>query len=89
VDRHRPSGLTEVAKAVDVSSIRFTGGEFLVRKDLADLVARLAAIGFEDFALTTNSMLLGAAAEPMAAAGLRRVNVSCDSPRVERFGSIR
>ena len=78
-----------VARALGVTSIRITGGEPLVRKGLPDLVARLAALEFEDLALTTNGMLLAREAEGLAAAGLRRVNISCDSLRPERLASIR
>src|SRR5277367_5927241 len=47
-----------VARSLGVSSIRLTGGEPLVRRGLPALVSRLAALGFEDLALTTNGMLL-------------------------------
>jgi len=78
-----------VANGLGVSSIRLTGGEPLVRKGLPDLVARLSAIGFEDLALTTNGMQLAGMAGTLATAGLRRVNISCDSLRADRFESIR
>jgi GTP 3',8-cyclase len=81
--------VARVAKSLGVEQIRLTGGEPLVRKGVPDLVARLAGIGFEDIALTTNGMLLAGAAAALASAGLRRVNVSCDSLRPERFESIR
>jgi GTP 3',8-cyclase len=78
-----------VAKDLGVSSVRLTGGEPLVRKAVPDLVARLAALGFEDLALTTNGMLLAEQAPALAGAGLGRVNISCDSLRPERFATIR
>jgi len=53
------------------------------------LVARLSLIGFHDLSLTTNGMLLGPLAANLAGAGLTRVNISCDSLRVDRFDSIR
>jgi cyclic pyranopterin phosphate synthase len=81
--------VASVARQLGVASIRLTGGEPLVRKDLSDLVSRLSAIGFDDLALTTNAMLLADQAHALAAAGLQRVNVSCDSLRDERFGAIR
>jgi GTP 3',8-cyclase len=81
--------VARVARTLGVSSIRLTGGEPLVRKGISGLVAQLEAIGFEDLALTTNGMQLAGAADQLAAAGLRRVNVSCDSLRAERFRSIR
>ncbi|MGH9208345.1 MAG: radical SAM protein, partial [Acidimicrobiales bacterium] len=78
-----------VAQALGVSSIRLTGGEPLVRTGLPGLVGRLAALGFDDLALTTNGMLLAAHAGALAAAGLRRVNISCDSLQPERFAAVR
>jgi len=81
--------VAQVARTLGVSSIRLTGGEPLVRKDLAVLLTRLAALGFEDLAMTTNGVLLADSAERLAASGLRRVNVSCDSLRADRFGLIR
>jgi cyclic pyranopterin phosphate synthase len=78
-----------VAKALGVSSVRLTGGEPLVRRGLSELVSGLAAVGFDDLALTTNGMLLADQAQALADAGLDRVNVSCDSLRAERFATIR
>lgn len=78
-----------VARGLGVTSVRLTGGEPLVRRDLPKLVARLSAIGFADIALTTNAMRLAATASALVDAGLTRVNVSCDSLRAERFAAIR
>jgi cyclic pyranopterin phosphate synthase len=81
--------VARVAHGLGVTSIRLTGGEPLVRRDLPSLVAMLSEIGFDDLAITTNAMLLSRLATPLVQAGLSRVNVSCDSLRPERFGSIR
>ena len=81
--------LARVAWSLGVTSLRITGGEPLVRKDLVSLIARLSEVGFEDLALTTNGTDLARTAERLAAAGLRRVNVSCDSLRPYRFAAIR
>jgi GTP 3',8-cyclase len=63
-----------------VQKVRLTGGEPLLRRQLPTLVAKLTAIeGLDDLALTTNAVLLPALAEPLAAAGLRRVTVSLDA----------
>ncbi len=78
-----------VARGLGVRSVRLTGGEPLVRRGICDLVGRVAALGFEDVALTTNGILLEPIAEGLVASGLRRVNVSCDSLRPERFAAIR
>ena len=81
--------VARVAKSLGVSALRITGGEPLVRKGLPSLVARLSALGFEDLAMTTNGTELARVAGELASAGLRRVNVSCDSLRPERFAAIR
>ncbi|MGD0219425.1 MAG: GTP 3',8-cyclase MoaA [Acidimicrobiales bacterium] len=81
--------VARVARSLGVAALRLTGGEPLVRAGLVDLVARLAALGFDDLALTTNGTFLARFAPALAAAGLQRVNVSCDSLRPERFAAIR
>ena len=81
--------VARVARDLGVTSIRLTGGEPLVRRGVVDLVARLGALGFEDIALTTNATRLRPLAAPLKAAGLTRVNISCDSLRAERFATIR
>jgi cyclic pyranopterin phosphate synthase len=81
--------VARVAHRLGVTQVRLTGGEPLVRKDLPTLVSLLTEIGFEDIALTTNAMRLAGLAEALVGAGLKRVNVSCDSLRADRFESIR
>jgi len=70
-------------------SIRLTGGEPTVRARLPLLVAKLAALdgpaGPVDIALTTNGATLELLADDLVAAGLRRINVSLDTLRPERF----
>lgn len=78
-----------VARDLGVKSVRLTGGEPLVRRGISDLVGRIAALGFDDIALTTNAILLAPVATELASSGLRRVNVSCDSLRPDRFAEIR
>jgi len=78
-----------VARSLGVTALRITGGEPLVRKGLPVLIARLSALGFEDLAVTTNGTELADMAPQLASAGLRRVNVSCDSLRPDRFSAIR
>ena len=75
-----------------VSKIRLTGGEPLVRKDIMSLVERLGsrigASGLQELTLTTNGSQLARLAPALAAAGIRRVNVSLDTQRPERFREI-
>ncbi len=68
-------------------SIRITGGEPTVRAHLPVLVQRLAALGV-DLAMTTNGATLTHQAGDLARAGLRRINISCDSLQRERFAGI-
>jgi GTP 3',8-cyclase len=78
-----------VAVGLGVNKLRITGGEPLVRRDLPVLVSRLCAIpGVRDIALTTNGVLLPQLAEPLYAAGLRRINVHLDTLDRERFFRI-
>jgi len=81
--------VARAAAALGVRKIRLTGGEPLVRLGVVELVRALARIpGIEDLAMTTNAMLLRRYAAPLAEAGLRRVNVSLDTLRPERFRAI-
>ena len=68
-------------------SIRLTGGEPTVRAHLPRLVAMLAELGV-DLSLTTNGTSFALLADDLRRAGLRRVNVSCDSLRADRFAAL-
>lgn len=81
--------VAEVAHDLGITSVRATGGEPLVRRGVADLIARLSQVGFDDLSLTTNGTELARLAPALAAAGLDRVNVSCDSLRPTRYAAIR
>jgi cyclic pyranopterin phosphate synthase len=66
--------------SLGVAKVRITGGEPLLRPNLARLIDRLSGIsGIEDFALITNGILLPQMAQPLADAGLGRITVSLDS----------
>jgi len=78
-----------VAAGLGVRTIRLTGGEPLVRRDVAGLVGRLAAVpGIEEVALTTNGLLLAEQAADLRDAGLARLNVSLDALREDVFETI-
>ncbi|MBS1848545.1 MAG: GTP 3',8-cyclase MoaA [Actinobacteria bacterium] len=81
--------IARVAHSVGITSLRLTGGEPLLRREIVEIVARLADVGFDDLSLTTNGTRLAPIAASLAAAGLQRINISCDSLRPERFASIR
>lgn len=70
-----------------VDGIRLTGGEPTVRAKLPVLVEKLAALGV-DLAMTTNGVSMPLLAADLKAAGLRRVNISLDSLRADRFEEL-
>jgi len=93
-----PAELEKVARAaVDAgfNKIRLTGGEPTLRKDIVDIVGRLARIdGVDQLAMTTNGYRLPYIADDLAQAGMKRVNIHVDSlsketlVNVMRLGSL-
>jgi GTP 3',8-cyclase len=78
--------LSRLFAGLGVRKLRLTGGEPLLRANLADLVGDLSGIpGIEDIALTTNGVLLGQHAVDLHANGLQRVTVSLDTLDKEIF----
>jgi GTP 3',8-cyclase len=78
--------IAAVLVGLGADSIKVTGGEPLVRRDVDQLVRMLRALGDGlDISVTTNGYLLGVAAPLLADAGLTRVTVSCDSLLKHRF----
>jgi len=72
-----------------ITKIRLTGGEPLVRKGIVGLVSMIAKVpGIEDLAMTTNGQLLAEFAQPLAEAGLMRVNISLDTVDPEKYNRI-
>lgn len=72
-----------------VSKVRLSGGEPTLRRDLVEVVAAIAATpGIEDLSLSTHAMRLAPLVGELAAAGLKRVNVSLDTLDPERFRRI-
>jgi cyclic pyranopterin phosphate synthase len=80
------SGLVDVFISQGVNKVRLTGGEPLLRRDLSALVAMLSEKpALEDLALTSNGILLADQIDDLKAAGLKRVTVSLDTLRPDRF----
>ncbi|WP_432645239.1 GTP 3',8-cyclase MoaA [Methanobrevibacter sp.] len=71
--------ISKIAKKIGVRKIRLSGGDPLVRKDIVEIVEKIASIGFKDISLTTNGVLLKKYAQDLKDAGLNRVNVSLDT----------
>ncbi len=81
--------LARLMARMGVDKIRLTGGEPTVRRDLPELIARLATIpGIDSLAMTTNGLTLAERAAEYRAAGLGRINISLDTLRPERFERI-
>jgi GTP 3',8-cyclase len=76
-----------VAIDLGVRTVRITGGEPTLRRDLVEVVTALGALGVE-LSITTNGFLMDRLAEPLRQAGLRRANISLDSLRRDRFRQI-
>jgi cyclic pyranopterin phosphate synthase len=78
--------LVDLFLDLGVEKVRLTGGEPLLRRDVADLVSRLSARPrIRDLAMTTNGVLLAGAAADLKRAGLHRITVSLDTLDRERF----
>ncbi|MEZ0325406.1 MAG: GTP 3',8-cyclase MoaA, partial [Fimbriimonas sp.] len=80
--------LIQVATSLGILKLRFTGGEPLLRKDLAEIISLASKHGANDISLTTNGHLLKGKAGDLSAAGLSRVNVSLDTLQEDRFQAI-
>ncbi len=81
--------LVGIFTSLGVEKVRLTGGEPLLRHDLASLTALLARIpGVRDLAMTTNGLLLARHAEPLRQAGLGRITVSLDTLRPTRMRDL-
>ncbi len=85
----------EIVRAVEtaaqggVKRVRLTGGEPLVHPQIVEIVRRIASIrGIEEVSLTTNAMLLERLAQPLAEAGLTRLNISLDTLDADKFKRI-
>jgi cyclic pyranopterin phosphate synthase len=72
-----------------IEKVRITGGEPLVRRGVIGFVRAVAAIpGLRDLALTTNAYFLDAMAADLYGAGVRRLNISLDTLRRDRFTQV-
>jgi len=91
-DLLQPADIEAVARAavsIGATSLKITGGEPTIRKDILDIAHRLNAIpGVDDLSFTTNGLLLDSLARPLREAGVDRVTLSCDSLRPDRYKEI-
>ena len=81
--------LARIAVNLGVNKIRLTGGELLVRKGICDFIPQLTALpGLKDVSLTTNGVYLKDNLEKLRSAGIKRINVSLDTLREQRYKKI-
>ncbi len=81
--------LARISISMGISKVRITGGEPLVRKEALSLCESIASVpGLRSLSLTTNGILLSDFAEGLFRAGVRRVNISLDTLKPERFAQI-
>ncbi|MSW74807.1 MAG: GTP 3',8-cyclase MoaA [Actinobacteria bacterium] len=79
----------EVAVSQGIDEIRLTGGEPLLRPDIVEIVARINSIkNPPKLSMTSNGLALAKLAQPLADAGLRRINISLDTLDRERFKKL-
>ena len=71
--------ICKIAKKLGVKKIRLSGGEPLLKKDIVEIVEKIASLDFKDISMTTNGILLEKYAQDLKDAGLDRVNVSLDT----------
>ncbi|MCX5798242.1 MAG: radical SAM protein, partial [Proteobacteria bacterium] len=78
-----------ICAELGVSKVRLTGGEPLIKQGIAFLLKEINMIqGIHDISLTTNGVYLGEKVQELKAAGLKRVNISLDTLKPQRFKFI-
>ena len=80
--------ICKIAKNLGVKKIRLSGGEPLIRKDIVEVVEKIASLDFKDISMTTNGTMLEKYAQGLKDAGLDRVNVSLDTLNRETYEFI-
>jgi len=82
--------IAKIAIGLGISRVKLTGGEPLMRKDLPEIIAGIAAVpGLRDLSLTTNGLLLGGdMAKKLRENGLRRVNISLPSLNPQTYRKL-
>ncbi|MCP8303874.1 MAG: GTP 3',8-cyclase MoaA [archaeon] len=91
-DSLTPKGIEEVVKVVTrygVRRVKITGGEPLIRRDIVEIVNRIASVGgIQEASIVTNGSLLEPLAEPLKRAGLNRVNINLPSLDQDKYHEV-
>ncbi len=81
--------IVEASTKLGIKKVRITGGEPLVRKGIVKICQDIASIkGIEDLSITTNGILLTKYAKELKIAGVKRINISLDTLRKDRYFAI-
>lgn len=81
--------VVRIMAGLGIQKVRLTGGEPLIRQDLEQIIAGIAAIGtIQDIPMTTNATRLAGRLDGLTAAGLTRLNISLDTLRPDRYKQI-
>lgn len=81
--------IVRIASDLGITKFRLTGGEPLIRKEVTSLIASITSIpGVNDISLTTNGILLKRYAHELKSAGLKRINVSLDTLKEDKFKKL-
>jgi cyclic pyranopterin phosphate synthase len=81
--------IIRIAVRLDISKVKLTGGEPLMRKDIVEIIKGIAAIsGLTDLSMTTNGTLLASLAKELHANGLKRVNISLPTLNGEVYNKL-
>ncbi len=80
--------IVSAARDFGVSKVKITGGEPLMRDDLAEIVRDVSSAGVREISMSTNGVMLADRAEELAKAGLTRVNISLDTLNGETYRKI-
>jgi cyclic pyranopterin phosphate synthase len=79
--------LVRIAWSIGVRKVKLTGGEPLLREDIAEVISRISSL-MSEVSLTTNGSRLSELALPLKTAGLRRVNISLHTLDPELYAGL-
>ena len=80
--------IARIGMSFGIESVKLTGGEPMLRRDILEIVERLGRLGLRDLSMTTNGFRLAELAPDLKRLGLKRVNVSLHSTYPERYARI-
>ena len=80
--------IARIGMSFGIESVKLTGGEPMLRRDILEIVERLGRLGLKDLSMTTNGFRLAELAPDLKRLGLKRVNVSLHSTYPERYARI-